>query len=364
MIRVMHICPQLGKGGIEKLIQQWEEKSKENGVEFLFGVYIPGGFLYDYFLQKGYNIITIQQAKKIGVREYINQIARIVSENKVDILHINAGAITWLTLKGAKKGGVKHRFLHAHTNLYLMNYGRLINKMIYQFSIRQNVKYATRLLACGEEAGKYCYGKHEFTLLKNGIDIEKFSYSEYKRKKIREEYGIDDEFVLGFVGRLEHQKNPMFAIETFHELKKIIPEAKMLILGEGSYREGMEAYCRDNKIAKDVIFCGVVADPSPYYSAMDGFMLPSWYEGLGIVAVEAEISGQQVHLSTYIPSEAGICENVQFHSLDEGAKQWAGYIAKGREVDRIDRSAEILAAGYDKNQSVQKLMEIYKETCR
>lgn len=361
MIKVLHICPALGSGGIEKLILQWNEAAVKNDIIFVFAVYNTGGEAYDYFTEKGYHIYHIPQIKNVGMKKYQDRLVKILKKENIDILHTNSGPLTWVALKAAKKAGIKKRLVHAHTNLYLLGSNKLIGSAILRVSRRLNIKYATDCLACGEEAGEYCFGKGKFTWIKNGIDLTTFVYSEEERKIIRDKHGIPyDANVIGFAGRLAEQKNPLFALDIIKEIQKKQKGVYFLVIGEGYLKDKMEKICKVNSIT-NVIFAGTTNKMADYYSAMDTLLFPSLYEGLGIVTIEAQATGLPIVSSDSVPSGIEITDLVYWRKLSDSIEEWSkttmGSISK---ENRKSYTFEIKEAGYDKDDTVAKMISIYR----
>jgi glycosyltransferase involved in cell wall biosynthesis len=362
MIKILQILPALGSGGIEKLILQWESQIKQNDMTYVFAVYAKGGAAYDKLIDKGYHIYEIKQVKSVGIRQYLKQIRTIIREEKIDIVHSNAGTLTWLAMLAAKKENVSVRILHAHTNQYNMPQNKYVRRTLTCMARCLNSRYSTLRLACSDEAGKYCFGKHPYTLLKNGIELEKFKYSKTDRDNIRNQFGFtNDQFVIGFIGRLAEQKNPIFALEIYKELQKEKNTA-MLIVGEGPMEMQMKEWSRKNGLS-NVYFVGRKEDIPRWYNAMDVFLFPSLYEGLGIVAIEAQVTGLPVYISEFVPEDVMLTELVHEISLQKPAAFWAKQILQDNNklVERKSKTSALRESGYDKKETVAQMMAIYKK---
>jgi glycosyltransferase involved in cell wall biosynthesis len=158
---------------------------------------------------------------------------------------------------------------------------------------------------------------------------------------------LNDHFVVGHVGRFEEQKNHSFLLDVFSELHRQNSEAVLLLAGDGELRKAMEQKAKRLGIADAVRFLGIYANVSELYQAMDVFVLPSLFEGLGIVAIEAQCAGLPVVASDQVPSEANITQNVEYLPLQFPAQKWAIQILQKQNLGRLDMSAKIREAGYD-----------------
>lgn len=217
-------------------------------------------------------------------------------------------------------------------------------------------------MACSRAAGKYIFGETKpFEILNNGIMLEKYHFDVEARKKIRQKYEVDDgSMLLGFVGRLQYQKNPLFMLQIFREYKKIHDKSKLLIIGTGEMEEACRQYVKENKLTDSVFFVGFISDVFAYYSAMDALLLPSRFEGLAVTAVEAQAAGLPIYASDSIAPEHNIVSLVHFHSLNESAASWANIIT-AYDGDRLQKNDEMKKAGFDIQDVAQQLETIYTD---
>jgi len=172
----------------------------------------------------------------------------------------------------------------------------------YKYALRPLAPlFATHLFSCSDYAGKWLYGKkREFYVMRNGIDIERFRFSEYSRKRIREQYEIsEEEFVVGHVGRFMFQKNHEFLVRIFDLLP--IEKKRLLLVGDGQLLDDVKKQVAELGLSDRIIFVGSVEDTAPCYSAMDVFCLPSRFEGLAVVRVEALSAGCPTLVSARCP---------------------------------------------------------------
>lgn len=196
---------------------------------------------------------------------------------------------------------------------------------------------------------------------KNALEIEKFSYDKEIRKRIRNSMNLDNAFVVGHVGRFIHQKNHLFLLDVFDEIYKIDNSAILLLIGKGDLESEIKKVVKNKGLENSVIFTGNRTDVADLYQAMDAFVFPSFYEGLGMVAVEAEIAGLHVYCSENIPGEAKICQNIHFLSLSDSPKQWAKEIAKCKGCERHSMADSASKSGYDIKNSAKEMSDWYLE---
>ena len=212
--------------------------------------------------------------------------------------------------------------------------------------------------------GKKFLQKHELTIINNAIDINKYKYNKNTRIKIRDELKINDKFVIGHIGRFCFQKNHDFLVDVFNEVQKIEKEAVLLLIGEGELEKNIKEKVRKLGIEDKVIFLGTTDNVQDYLQAMDVFVLPSRFEGLPVVGVEAQVSSTKCFFSNNITSEVKITKNVEFISLNCSSKQWAKKILENKNIDKCDLERSQLIYSYDIHVMSKKLTDIYSKMAR
>lgn len=264
-------------------------------------------------------------------------------------------------LESAKKHG---RFTIAHShNTKDGNKLKDAALRVLRYPVRN---IADEFFACSEDAGKYAFGKKivesdHFKVIKNGIDVNKFSSIIDSHDKAKHDLGFADNIVVGNVGRLYPQKNQRFLLEVFRQISQQRPDAVLLILGDGILRTELEEYARQLGISEKVVFLGSVEDTSIYYSAMDLFIFPSLFEGLSLSMLEAQAAGLPLVISSTIPKDNILCnENIQVCSLSDSPKRWADIaLGKLKHYVRKEQNEKIIQAGYDINEVAKSLSEFY-----
>lgn len=259
--------------------------------------------------------------------------------------------------------GISKRIIHSH------NSGEEISlsfkrKIMIQFNKWLVKLFATDYWACSEVAGKWMFGNHPFTVIHNAIDVTKFEYNPVVRQQKRNELGIQDKFVIGHVGRFSYQKNHEFIIDVFSELTKQRPNAILLLIGDAVAGELEFLNKAKQKVASlglqdKVKFLGMRTDVNELMQAMDCFLFPSHFEGLGIVALEAQTSGMPCYFSTAVPKDVDITPLAHFISLQELPSHWAKKIVASSNMERTNMNHYIQDAGYDINTEIVKVENVY-----
>ena len=222
-------------------------------------------------------------------------------------------------------------------------------------------------LSCSKVASEWLFGKRYVQtteIINNGIDTERFSYNNQQREKIRNQYEIqEEEFLIGHVGRFSHAKNHEFIIEIFENILRINNKAKLMLVGVGGKQKLIQELCKDKKIEDKVIFTGRQSKTNEFYSAFDVFLMPSLFEGLPVVGIEAQSEGLPCYFSNTIDKQISITNNAYVYSLLDSAEEWATKIVQnGKNLNRDNHNMIVRTAGYDIKDTVHKIEEIYDET--
>lgn len=275
---------------------------------------------------------------------------RFFRENSFDAVYYNACDIVSIDmLRFAKYAGVPVRILHSHCTENQQFIHKHKNPLHFA-SERMNRKtldrYATHLLACSETAGEWMFGKRKYTVISNGIDADQFRYREEDRKAIREQYGIGDHLLVGVVGRLSAQKNPAFALKILEALFRQEPSARAVFAGDGDLREETMKKARKARIQDRILFPGAVENVAEWMAAMDVLLMPSLFEGLPFVLIEAQASGLPCVVSASVTREADLTGLLRYVALNDSPEEWARELTACAKQERRDYTAQIVSAGY------------------
>ena len=228
--------------------------------------------------------------------------------------------------------------------------------------------FATHFMACGEDCGRWQFGDKAFEhgnvdVFKTAIDSRINAYSPSVRVETRSELGIgENDLTVGFIGRFAPQKNPIFIMQIMKEILRLRPSAKMILIGDGGLRDAMFSIL-DPDVCGSVIYLGRTENIVKFYQAIDVFLLPSLYEGLPVVGLEAQCAGCTVLFSEEITREASFCENAFFYPLSEGAAKWAEKVIELYDERKPRRSMveECVRAAFDAREETKRLEEYYLE---
>ena len=295
-------------------------------------------------------------------RNTFDPLNRLLQRKKYDVVHIHSGSLSILALgaKAASQNNVKTILVHSHSPAEHETMRHLAAKCFYYRTLLTKPTY---YLACSENAAKWKFpkivAKKRTKIINNGIDIEKYQADPDKRRNIRKMLDIDDDtLVIGHVGRFSYEKNHSFILEVFEETIEGIQNAKLLLVGDGELKANIEKEVMNRDLEDKVIFTGSVNDVSQYMQAMDIFVLPSIYEGLPLVGVEAQAAGLPFLVSANVSRELDITGDLVFIQIDD-AKKWKEEIVKDQNLQKKDNTGKIREKGFDINETVCQIKKLY-----
>lgn len=327
---------------------------------------------FDFFVENTSDIINKDVIESMGGRviitpkythlfKYISFLKKTFKKNEYDIVHSNLNTLSVFPLFAAWLAHVKVRIAHSHSTSNKKEHLRnLIKNILRPFS----KVFATDYFACSKLAGEYLFGKRAVKkgrvfILHNAVDIDRFKFNPEIRKQMREKYHInDDEIVLGNIGRMVEQKNQTFLLDILKNLD--LNKYKLVIVGDGPLKEDLHKKTAKLHLENNVIFVEKTAKPEYFYNMYDIFLLPSLYEGLPVVGVEAQINGVSCICSNFVTRETKISELIKFIELADYSN-WLLYI------NNCPRKRSFIASNFIKNYDIHSTSKIllirYQEDC-
>ena len=357
-IRILHILQRMEAGGTQALLMNLYRNIDRTKVQFDFLVeYNEKQFYDDEIIKLGGKIYYTNVRNDFNIFKFQKRLKEVLLNNDYKIVHVHAYTIGYFCLKIAKKCGVPVRIAHSHSNSMVKNI-KMVPKKILQglFLI-----HSTDLFACSDEAGKYLFKNREFHVLKNAIDSTDFVFNFKIRENIRKELNIGDELIVGHVGRFQPEKNHNFLLSVFLKIKKLKKEAKLLLIGSGPLEKEIKNKIEKYNLKDSIIMLSNRNDMNRLYMAMDVFVFPSKYEGLGIVAIESQAAGIPTIISDGVPNETIISPICKKLSLSTDKNTWAKEAIKMSENKLAYGNMQkyIIDAGYDMKNTSKWLQEYY-----
>lgn len=315
----------------------------------------------------GRKIITLKgQYGNPAQRMLANQRAfkRAIYEENYDIVHLHmCNAASMVYGKIAKKSGVKVVVYHSH-NTNLSTNHRWIKTAVHSLCKYRYERYADLLFSCSDLASEWMFSQksireNKVTLIKNAIDLERFKFNRTERDKIRKQLKIEDQFVIGHVGRFAVAKNHTFLIDVFNVIHKKNSKSVLLLIGEGEDEETIKKKVDSLGLTDSVIFYGTTKEIPQMLWAMDAFVLPSLFEGNPVVGIEAQAASAPCFFADTITKMCQLTSVVCYLSLEYGAAHWAEAILSVMNSIRVDTTEEMREEGYDIKMIANELQKFY-----
>ena len=362
IIRVLHMFHVMDRGGAETMAMNLYRKIDRTRFQFDFCVQSDKIGDYEEEIKAlGGNIYRIQPYKVYNSVSYRKEFRNLLLNHpEIRVVHGHIGSSAAVYFHEAKKMG-RICVSHAHEQ----KWPGVLNDLAYRFLVRNIKKEADYLLACSTEAGEYRYGKQalqsdRYELFKNGIDLDLYRFDSGKQIAKKEELGLGEKLVIGNVGRFVEEKNHAFLIDVFKKIADTEEGIDLVLAGRGPLEEAIKEKAKDVGIADRVHFLGVRTDVPDLMIMMDGFIMPSLYEGLPVAGVEAQAAGLPCLFSTGIPEPIILKDSSRRMNLSEGSEAWGSEMLK--MISNTVRTADqtmIREAGYDISASARRLEEIY-----
>lgn len=322
-IRIAQVLGSVAEGGVETLVMNYYRNIDREKIQFDFFVENPSKIIRSDLIEAmGGRIIYIPKIEKLIFNQ--RKLVKLLKEGDYDIVHAQKTTLNYFYLKAAKKAGVRIRISHAHSTSNKKEWKKnFLKNLLRPFS----KKYATHYFACSEMAGRWMFGNKLYDAgkvikISDAIELDRFYFNEIIRESMRKQLEIDDKFVIGNVGRFIPQKNQYFLLNVFYRFQLEHKNSILLLVGDGPLYEKLAEKSKNLGISHKVIFAGTHKHPERYYQAMDCFVFPSLYEGLGMALIEAQINGLPCLCSKNVPLEAKVAENVEFLNLNDSIDKW------------------------------------------
>ncbi|WP_455719255.1 glycosyltransferase [Agathobacter sp.] len=364
MERIAIIMGKMHSGGKKNLVMEYYRNIDRNKIQF------------DFICDDDSNAIPIDEIERLGGKVYIvpryqkiyaniKAIKNICKKNKYKIAHGYNGTMNIFGLYAAWRGGVKIRINESISMAHKADKKTILKNMLKPFSRF----FSTHYMANGYECGKWQFGKiydkGKVAIFKTVIDCGEKKFNQEIRNECRRRLGVEKNLVIGHIGRLTAQKNTLFIIDIFNEIAKIEDNAKLLIIGDGELKEKMFSKIKEYGIGDRILYLGRREDILQFYNAMDCFLLPSLYEGLPVVGIEAECCGLPVFFSTEISEESSPCDDLgHFISLEKSSSEWAYIILKCLKNNSYEREKYYMSvanAGFDSKKQAAYLLSYYEK---
>lgn len=362
MIRVAMIIGKMDSGGKKSLVMEYYRHIDRSQVQF------------DFICDSDSQAIPENEIQELGGRIYIippyqhifanmREMKRIFRQNSYPIMHAWNSTMNLFPMKVAKSSGIPVRISESLSMAHEGDWKTKIKKILRPLS----KLYATHYMSCGEDCGRWQFGDKLFDagkvdVFKTVINAKYNDFDPELRNKTRKQFGWEEKIVVGHIGRFTPQKNSVHLIEIFAAFVKKEPQAVLCLIGDGELKEKMMSRIKELGIEDSVEYLGRREDIRQFYNAMDCFLLPSLYEGLPVVGLEAQSCGIPVFFSTEITREAKASDLCHFIPLSASEEEWADKIievVKKNIPVRSGHAKEVIEAGFDSTSEAIRLQKYY-----
>lgn len=354
----------MNSGGSETFLMKMYRKLDKTKYQMDFAEYTQNESLYDEEIRSLGGKIFHLCPKSKGFKKNYKQIYELVKTNSYKyVLRSGQNAASGWELLAAKRAGATTLIMKS-TNSKTMN-GTIKEKAVHLLFKPLINRVATVKIGPSKPTLDFMFGKnsmkHGAKLFKNAIDPSVYRFSKEERNRIRSEFGIgQEEQVIGSVGRLTKQKNQAFLLEIFASYKKVVPTAKLLLVGDGELKNDLIAKAKQLGVARDLVLPGNRKDIPACLSSMDIFLLPSLFEGLPNTVIEAQAVGVPCIISNTITKEVLITNYIKQLPLGD-SNLWAKAIQEKIREFNPNAATDIANAGYDINDEIVKLTSLFFE---
>jgi glycosyltransferase EpsF len=367
--RVLQIVSSMDRGGAETLIMNIYRNVDRSKIQFDFITHTTkNGEFDDEIISLGGRIFRIPSLGELGPIRYLLELKKVMSTNHYIAIHSHTDYQGGFPALAAKLSGINKRICHSHSNnwpkgnKYKEQFTLLILKILIKLT-------ATNYCSCSKEAGGFLFGRKwvdqsKVTILKNGIDIGQFIAIDNSRDSVINELKLPKEVkIIGHVGKFSHSKNHLFLLKLLKKILESDPTFVALLIGDGPLKRQIEKEAEKHGLVENIRFLGVRADIPKLMKAFDVFVFPSFFEGFGIVTLEAQCAGTPCVVSDTIPKTTDMgLDLLSFISLDEDLPIWIQEIKKAALINTPDNETitnSFLKNGYSIKDNVSEWLSLY-----
>ncbi len=356
MIRVLQCVNNMHRAGLETVLMNYYRNIDRTQIQFDFLTHRPERDDYDDEIESlGGRIYRAPRLYPQNYPAYFRYMKQFFAEHpEYKIVHSHIDSMSYLPLLAAKKAEVPVRISHSHCT----GLDKDLKYILKRYFRSRIPSVATAFCACGEQAGRFLHGEKAFTVVPNAVEAAQYRYNPHLREQKRKELGVENRLVIGHAGRFSYPKNHDFLLDIFYKTLQKEPNAVLLLAGKGELEQKVREKVAELQIENAVLFIGSRSDLNEIYQAMDVLVMPSHYEGVPMVGIEAQFSGLPCIFSDKVPEETVFTELCCFMQLHRSAEEWAQQILQmaGQRADGIRENEK-----YDIRYAGKLLMQYYED---
>ncbi|KAF0369891.1 glycosyltransferase [Pediococcus acidilactici] len=364
---VLVVVRGLGNNGISNFVINTYTKLKQSGdfdIDILTLTKNNPSEMVESLKKSGISVLTVDTFRKRPLQHMVTINKILKRDYSVVHFHIDNWVNFYPIYKASLITNLKV-IVQSHNSRSVKIESSKLKLMVHNIVKKLSSKWHIKRCAVSEEAAVWLFGpKNDAKVINNPVDVKRFSFSPKKRSAIREKYGIQqDDDLYGNIARLDYQKNPIFLLKVFNEIKKKNKHAKLMLVGNGILENEVKKFIYENGLENFVNIVNWTDEVADYYSAIDEIIFPSFYEGMPLSLVEAQCSGTSVLYSDVITDRIRVNKNVESCSLNKDVSYWASKAIslekKNKGIGREDCFIPFLNTSFDYNFYIEKLIDFY-----
>lgn len=358
MKRALCITANMNVGGAETFLMKLYRAMNRSRYQMDFCVSVEANYYEAEIVSLGGRVYVVPPKSRHPFSSF-RAIRRLVQENGYEsVIRVNEHALSTLDLIAARAGGAKRLIMRSSNSSSGSACSTALHYLFRPFTrIVPDVRIAPSSLAAEYSFGRGCLERGIVEFFPNGLDLSEFSFDEALRAKTRAELNLEDALVIGHIGRFNKQKNHEFLLEAFSAILQRCPNLVLVLVGDGILKDDVRAQAERLGIAGSVRMVGMRSDIPALLSAFDVFVLPSLYEGMPNVVIEAQASGLPCVISDTVTREANITGKVMYLPIDS-PKDWVDPVVQAAHSERYNGVTCLRSAGYDIHQEVRRFVEL------
>ena len=356
-IRVAQVIGKAVISGVDSVVMNYYRHIDRSRVQFDFFMDGYNKTLIDEeILDLGGRIIKLEPYEN-SMRTNMRQCRAAFAEGQYTIVHSHLNTLSCFPLYAAFRAKVPIRIAHSHSTMSRGEWKRnLMKQALRPFS----KTFATHYAACADYTARWLFGSQtvqdgKVHLIQNAIDTVRFSPNEAARQRIRKEFHLENRFIIGHIGRFAFQKNHELLIRVFAEVYRQNQNAALILIGTGELEADIRTLVKELRIEHAVFFTGIRRDIPDFLNAFDVFFLPSRYEGLPVVGIEAQAVGLPCLMSDAVTKDTAITPLVEFFPLHADIKAWAQKLLSYEHTQKRPYPDLLRDSGFEINHAAEAL---------
>ncbi|MGI5172160.1 glycosyltransferase family 1 protein [Treponema sp. OMZ 840] len=362
-IRVAQIIGKAVISGVDSVVMNYYRNIDKSRVQFDFFMdgYNPT-LIDEEILDLGGRIIKLHPYEQ-SMYKNMSECRKAFEKSRYTIVHSHLNTLSVFPLFAAWQAKVPVRIAHNHSTTSRGEFKRnLMKQALRPFS----KTFATHYAACGETPARWLFGskavrEHKVRLIKNAVDTSRFYPDTAAAQRIRKEFGLEKRFIIGHVGRFVFPKNHELIVKVFAEVYRQNPNAALVLVGTGELENETRALVKKLGIEQAVFFTGLRRDIPDFLNAFDVFFLPSRYEGMPVVGMEAQAVGLPCLMSDAVPVDTAVTPLVEFFPLNAGVKEWARKILSYENRRKMTFPDLMRDSGFEIRSAAENLCRWYED---